>query len=198
MTPVWPSGVTEPDRHNEQETNMLLTKTKSLLEAQRDASRKVAQGKKYSVDLPILGRVMVPPPEQLAIYAALGGLAVLELIDWPVALAMGVGSALVSRHLSELEAREDELAEAIEPTAEDIPQPSTATASPPPAATTTARTTPSRKAPAPKAAAKPVAKKPVAKKAVSKKAAAKKAVAKKAAAKKAPAKAAPRASAPTE
>ncbi len=164
---------------------MLLTKTKSLLEAQRDASRKVAQGKKYSVDLPILGRVMVPPPEQLAIYAALGGLAVLELIDWPVALAMGVGSALVSRHLSDLEAREAELAEAIEPTAEDIPKPSTATASPASATTTTARTAPTRKAAATKAAPKPVAKKAVAKKGVAKKAVANKAVAKKPAAKKA-------------
>ena len=148
---------------------MLLTKTKNLLEAQRDASRKVAQGKKYSVDLPILGRVMVPPPEQLAIYAALGGLAVLELIDWPVALAMGVGSALVSRHLSELEAREAELAEAIEPSAESIPKPSTATASPPSTTTTTARTAPSKKA----AAKKAVAKKPAAKKAAVKKPAAK-------------------------
>lgn len=147
---------------------MLLTKTKSLLEAQRDASRKVAQGRKYSVDLPIVGRVLVPPPEQLAIYAALGGLAVLELIDWPVALAMGVGSALVARHLSELEAREDALAESIEPTVDATPKPSTATTTPPAAGKATAR-----KAPA-------------------KKAAAKKAPVKKAAAKKAPAKTSPR------
>lgn len=107
---------------------MLLPNTKKLMAAQRDASARVARATKYSVDLPIVGRVMVPPPEQLAIYAALGGLAVLELIDWPVALAMGVGSALVSRHLSDLEAREDELAEAIEPTAEDTPKPTTAAA----------------------------------------------------------------------
>ena len=107
---------------------MLLPNTKKLMAAQRDASARVARATKYSVDLPIVGRVMVPPPEQLAIYAALGGLAVLELIDWPVALAMGVGSALVSRHLSDLEAREDELAEAIEPTAEDTSKPTTAAA----------------------------------------------------------------------
>lgn len=152
---------------------MLLTKTKSLLEAQRDASRKVAQGRKYSLDLPIVGRVLVPPPEQLAIYAALGGLAVLELIDWPVALAMGVGSALVARHLSELEAREDALAESIEPTVEATPKPSTATTTPPAASTATARKAPTKKAPA-------------------KKAAAKKAPAKKVPAKKAPAKTSPR------
>ncbi|MFM9033311.1 MAG: hypothetical protein ACKOQ4_03355 [Mycobacterium sp.] len=94
---------------------MFLNKTKALLGAHREASQQVARGTKYSVDLPIVGRVPVPPPEQLAIYAALGGLAVLELVDWPVAVAMGVGSALISRHLSELESREEELAEAITP-----------------------------------------------------------------------------------
>lgn len=130
---------------------MLLPNTKKLMAAQRDASARVARATKYSVDLPIVGRVIVPPPEQLAIYAALGGLAVLELIDWPVALAMGVGSALVSRHLSDLEAREDELAEAIEPTAEDTPKPATATA--------TARKAPAKKAPAKKATAPAAAKK---------------------------------------
>ncbi len=92
---------------------MLLTD--QLRAAQRQASERVRQGRSYSVSLPIVGRVPVPSPEQLAIYAALGGLAVLELIDWPVALAMGVGSAVVARHLSDLQAREEELAEAITP-----------------------------------------------------------------------------------
>ncbi len=178
-------------------TNMFMTKTKGLLAAQREASRKVAQGKSYSVDLPIIGRVPVPPPEQLAIYAALGGLAVLELIDWPVALAMGVGSALVSRHLSELENRGEERAETIEPVPEDTPKPSTATARRSTSRPATVGRVPVKKAavpkpPAQKAAAKKVAakkvaaKKAAAKKAAAKKAAAKKPVAKKAAAKKPP------------
>ena len=89
--------------------------TDKLLAAQRRASERVKQGKSYSVALPIVGRVPVPSPEQLAIYAALGGLVALELIDWPVALAMGVGSTVVSQRLSDLKAREEELAEAIEP-----------------------------------------------------------------------------------
>lgn len=85
-----------------------------LIAAQREASREVAEGKAYSVQLPIVGRVPVPSPRQLAIYAALGGLAAVEIIDWPVALALGVGSALVSRQISGLEEREEELAEAID------------------------------------------------------------------------------------
>lgn len=87
--------------------------TEKLAAAQREARRQVAEGEVYSVSLPIVGRVPVPSPRQLAIYAALGGLAALEIIDWPVAVAMGVGSALVSRQLSDLEAREEKLAEAI-------------------------------------------------------------------------------------
>lgn len=84
----------------------MLSMTRSLLTAQRDASRRVAEARKFSIRLPLIGTVQVPPPDQLAFYAVLGGLAALELIDWPVAVAMGIGSAVVARHLSDLEKRE--------------------------------------------------------------------------------------------
>ena len=152
--------------------------TNKLMAAQRQASERVKQGKSYSVALPIVGRVPVPSPEQLAIYAALGGLTVLELIDWPVALAMGVSSTVVSRRLADLKAREEELAEAIEPVS------------------TPARKTPATslaaKATAPKATgAKPTATKATPARPAAKKSASKKAPAKPAPAKKGPAKAAP-------
>jgi hypothetical protein len=144
-----------------------------LIAAQREASREVAEGEVYSVELPIIGRVPVPSPRQLAIFAALGGLAVMEVIDWPVALAMGVGSALVSRKLSNLESREEELAEAIGQECVE----------------TNGSTTPAKAMPATptvtKVAAKAPAKKASAKKAPAKKTPAKKAPAKKAAPKKA-------------
>lgn len=38
-----------------------------------------------------------PPPEQLAYYGGLGLLAVLELIDWPVAVAVGAGTVIAQR-----------------------------------------------------------------------------------------------------
>lgn len=142
--------------------------TNKLMAAQRQASERVKQGKSYSVALPVVGRVPVPSPEQLAIYAALGGLAVLELIDWPVALAMGVGSTVVSRRLSDLKSREEELAEAIEPA--NAPGRTT------PITDQTAKTTAPKKAP-PRTATKKTA-------------------AKKSPAKKGPAKAAPRKAAP--
>ena len=130
-----------------------------LIAAQREASREVAEGEVYSVQLPIIGRVPVPSPRQLAIYAALGGLAAIEIIDWPVALAMGVGSALVSRKLSDLEVRENELAEAIEqefaePKGSKPPKAAPATAAVKKAA---AKKAPAKKAPAKKTAAKKAA-----------------------------------------
>ncbi len=148
-----------------------------FIAAQREASKEVAEGQVYSVALPIIGRVPVPSPRQLAIYAALGGLAAIELIDWPVAVAMGVGSALVSRKLSTLEQREEELAEAIEQeSAGSNGSPSLAEGTPAAVAVKEA------------AAAKAPAKKTPAEKAPAKKAPAKKATATKAPAKKAPAK----------
>jgi cation-transporting P-type ATPase I len=142
----------------------MFATTRSLMSAQREASKRVAEARRFSVRLPLIGTVRVPPPDQLAFYGVLGGLAVLELIDWPVALAMGLGSALVARHFSELEQREEQpVAPASIPVAAVAPAPA-------------------KKAPAKKAPAKKAVKKTPPKKAV------KKAPAKKAPAKKAPAK----------
>jgi len=124
------------------------------MSAQRDASKRVAEARRFSVRLPLVGTVRVPPPDQLAFYGVLGGLAVLELIDWPVALAMGLGSALVARHFSELEQREEQL---VAPT----PAPVAAVA---PAKKAPAKKTPAKKAPAKKAVKKAPAKKAPAKK----------------------------------
>ena len=123
--------------------------------AQRDASRRVAEARKFSVRLPVVGTVAVPPPDQLAFYAVLGGLAVVELIDWPVAVAMGVGSAVVTRHLTELEKREasaqpEASAQAVAP----APPAKKAAASRAPAKKTPARKVPARKAAARKQTSK--------------------------------------------
>ena len=138
----------------------MFATTRSLMSAQRDASKRVAEARQFSVRLPLVGAVRVPPPDQLAFYGVLGGLAVLELIDWPVALAMGLGSALVARHFSELEQREEQL---VAPT----PAPVAAVAPAP------AKKAPAKKAPAKKAPAKKAVKKAPAKKAPAKKAPAK-------------------------
>lgn len=42
-------------------------------------------------------RALLPSPEQTVYFAALGVLGAVELIEWPVVLAIGVGVALVQR-----------------------------------------------------------------------------------------------------
>ncbi|OXM72926.1 MULTISPECIES: hypothetical protein [Amycolatopsis] len=42
-------------------------------------------------------RSFLPPPRQLAYWGGLGLLAAVELIEWPVAVAIGVGTAIAGR-----------------------------------------------------------------------------------------------------
>ena len=77
---------------------------RSAVDAVRDAET-------FAVTLPVVGRIRIPRPEQLAYYGALAGLAALEIIDWPIALAIGAGHALASNHHSKVA---QELGEALE------------------------------------------------------------------------------------
>jgi hypothetical protein len=67
---------------------------------QRDAVQRVRQAQTFALDLPIVGRVRIPRPEQLAFYGALGALAAIEIIEWPVALALAAGHALLQNEHS--------------------------------------------------------------------------------------------------
>jgi hypothetical protein len=62
----------------------------------RDVTRRVRDADRFALQLPVVGRVPIPRPDQLAFYGALAGLVAIELVDWPVAVAIGVGHALVS------------------------------------------------------------------------------------------------------
>jgi hypothetical protein len=64
----------------------------------RSAVERLRDVQSFAVDLPVLGRVQIPRPDQLAYYA-LAGLAALEIIDWPIALVIGAGHVLAeNRH----------------------------------------------------------------------------------------------------
>ncbi|MCW2944869.1 MAG: hypothetical protein JWR24_1586 [Actinoallomurus sp.] len=54
------------------------------------------------VQVPVLGSVMLPPPEKLVYYAGLGLLAVCEVVEWPIALIIGVGHTLADQQHSRL------------------------------------------------------------------------------------------------
>ena len=50
-----------------------------------------------AVEVPVLGSVTLPPPDRLIFYAGLGLLAVFEIVEWPVALIVGVGHMLADQ-----------------------------------------------------------------------------------------------------
>ncbi|ASW57315.1 hypothetical protein CIK06_00265 [Plantactinospora sp. KBS50] len=54
------------------------------------------------IDLPVLGSVAVPPPDKVAYYAGIGALALLQVIEWPLALVITAGHLLADQHLSGL------------------------------------------------------------------------------------------------
>ena len=77
----------------------------------RSAVDRVRDAQSFAVDLPVVGRVRIPRPDQLAYYGALAGLAALEIIDWPIALIIGAGHALAENHHNKVA---EELGEALE------------------------------------------------------------------------------------
>ncbi|MFL6083825.1 MAG: hypothetical protein ACJ74F_11585, partial [Mycobacterium sp.] len=65
----------------------------------------------FAVNLPVVGRVRIPRPEQVAYFGALGVLAAVEIIDWPIALAIAAGHVLVNNEHNRVA---QEIGEALE------------------------------------------------------------------------------------
>jgi hypothetical protein len=68
----------------------------------RPAERAVAltlEKHTISVTLPDdLGTIRLPEPQRLAYYGGLLALAAFGILDWPVAIALGVGHVLAEQH----------------------------------------------------------------------------------------------------
>ncbi|OBH11631.1 hypothetical protein A9X04_18715 [Mycobacterium sp. E3247] len=79
--------------------------------SQREAVQRIREGETFHVNLPVLGQMEIPRPEQLAYFGGLAALAALELIDWPVAVVIAAGHLLASNHHNKLL---EELGEAME------------------------------------------------------------------------------------
>lgn len=133
----------------------MLTTARSFLASHRDASKLVQEAEKFSVRIPLVGRVSVPPPDQLAFYGVLGALGAIGLIDWPVAVAIGVGQAVVARHFND---QHPAAAAPAGPARATAPQKSTQRKTEPrktaPRKTTPRKTTPRKAAPRKAAARK--------------------------------------------
>ena len=79
--------------------------------SQREALEHIREGETFAINLPVVGQVQVPRPDQLAYFGGLAALAAFELIDWPVALVIAAGHFLASNHHNKVL---EELGEAIE------------------------------------------------------------------------------------
>ena len=88
-----------------------MTDTARRQSRQRIAVERIREAERFSLNVPGVGKVRIPRPEQLAYYGALTALAALEVIDWPIALAIGTGHALLQNHHSRVA---QEIGEALE------------------------------------------------------------------------------------
>jgi hypothetical protein len=79
--------------------------------SQAEAVAHIRESETFFVNLPVVGKVEIPRPDQLAYFGGLAALAALELIDWPVAVVIAAGHLLASNHHNKLL---EELGEAIE------------------------------------------------------------------------------------
>jgi hypothetical protein len=84
---------------------------KSQPNSHRDAVTRVREAQRFAVNLPVVGQVRIPRPEHVAYYGALGALAALEIIEWPIALAIAAGHALVQNEHNRVA---QEIGEALE------------------------------------------------------------------------------------
>lgn len=58
--------------------------------------------------LPVIGKVGVPQPRDLAMYAVLGGLAVAGVLEWPAAIGLAIGVTVAEQGFSNLRKTEPE------------------------------------------------------------------------------------------
>jgi len=109
------SDVDRPTRRNGKsnvtERRMMAEKKARRATSQSEAVQKIREGETFAVNLPVVGQLEIPRPEQLAYYGGLAALAVFELIDWPVALVIAAGHLLASNHHNQML---EELGEAME------------------------------------------------------------------------------------
>jgi hypothetical protein len=90
---------------------MMAEKKARKATSQREAVQKIREAETFAINVPVVGQLEIPRPEQLAYYGGLATLAALELIEWPVALVIAAGHLLASNHHNKIL---EELGEAIE------------------------------------------------------------------------------------
>ncbi|MGW0160372.1 hypothetical protein ACWDUN_13755 [Mycobacterium sp. NPDC003323] len=74
-------------------------------------SKECGRARGFTVSLPVLGKVCIPRPKQLAYYGTLGLLAATGVIEWPIALVLGAGHVLLQNEHGRVA---EEVGEALE------------------------------------------------------------------------------------
>src|ERR1700741_663550 len=93
------------------ERQMMAEKKARRGTSQSEAVQRIREGETFAVNLPVVGQLEIPRPEQLAYYGGLAPLGAFQLIPWPGAVVIAAGHLLASnRHNRLLE----ELGEAME------------------------------------------------------------------------------------
>lgn len=67
----------------------------------RVAAEQAVRSGRVAVALPFVGAVTLPPTQHLVWYAGVGVLALLDVVDWPIALLLALGKALADNRSSE-------------------------------------------------------------------------------------------------
>lgn len=62
----------------------------------RSVVESVRNARRFEVELPVLGTVAVPPPEQIAYFAVMGLMVAFEVIEWPIAVTIAAGHLLAA------------------------------------------------------------------------------------------------------
>ena len=62
------------------------------------ASERMREAETMHLNLPVIGHVRMPRADHLAYYGGLAALSAFQLIEWPIALVLGVGHVLANNH----------------------------------------------------------------------------------------------------
>jgi hypothetical protein len=99
----------KPRKQQDRERHTTRRPTESDAQvSHREVAQRVRGADRFALRLPVVGRVPIPRPDQLAFYGALAALVAIEMVEWPVAVAIGVGHALVSERPKHDSSREDQ------------------------------------------------------------------------------------------
>ena len=68
-----------------------------FLKEHNEVANVVRNAQNFSVQLPLVGKLRVPQPKELAFYGVIGGLAAFGVIEWPAAAGLALGIAVINR-----------------------------------------------------------------------------------------------------